>query len=315
MSEQNIQEDRNIEADKGAAKSSKKKLIIILSIVALVLFMAIIYLIKRINEFDWLSNQMVAIYIAIGLVVLSVTGWFIFRKTIRTRLNMQKVIRDDPDINDWLVIYNWTTKILYVPTIVASFLAAILISIGCNQTAIGGIWFAVFFLNFLIEEYNISIKILMITLISLGFFLLWLHLLGKVMDFLGLFKKIAISMNFTVYLLVGLIGLLAIFTSWLKGLFYYISITPNYMNLQDGPTESGEQIGREDYNTRIDTSDFLERLMGFGRIIITFKDRKREPIIVLVWRIQKKAQLLESVRAKFAIDHLQGTGALPNINK
>ena len=57
MSEQNIQEDRNIEADKGAAKSSKKKLIIILSIVALVLFMAIIYLIKRINEFDWLSNQ------------------------------------------------------------------------------------------------------------------------------------------------------------------------------------------------------------------------------------------------------------------
>ena len=315
MSEQNIQEDRNIEADKGAAKSSKKKLIIILSIVALVLFMAIIYLIKRINEFDWLSNQMVAIYIAIGLVVLSVTGWFIFRKTIRTRLNMQKVIRDDPDINDWLVIYNWTTKILYVPTIVASFLAAILISIGCNQTAIGGIWFAVFFLNFLIEEYNISIKILMITLISLGFFLLWLHLLGKVMDFLGLFKKIAISMNFTVYLLVGLIGLLAIFTSWLKGLFYYISITPNYMNLQDGPTESGEQIGREDYNTRIDTSDFLERLMGFGRIIITFKDRKREPIIVLVWRIQKKAQSLESVRAKFAIDHLQGTGALPTVEK
>ena len=76
------------------------------------------------------------------------------------------------------------------------------------------------------------------------------------------------------------------------------------MNLQDGPTESGEQIGREDYNTKIDTSDFLERLMGFGRIIITFKDRKREPISVLVWRIQKKAELLESVRAKFAIDHM-----------
>ena len=77
------------------------------------------------------------------------------------------------------------------------------------------------------------------------------------------------------------------------------------MNLQDGPTESGEQIGREDYNTRIDTNDFLERLMGFGKIIITFKERKREPIVVLVWRIKNKAQLLENVRAKFAIDHMK----------
>ena len=110
-------------------------------------------------------------------------------------------------------------------------------------------------------------------------------------------------MNTAVYLLVGVIGLLAIFVSWLQGLFYYVTITPNYMNLQEGPTESGEQIGREDYNSRIDTSDFLERLMGFGRIVITFKERKRQPIVVLVWRIQKKAQMLERVRAKFAIDH------------
>jgi hypothetical protein len=317
MSEQNIQENEQIEGKKDTAKSRKKLiLVLILSIVAIGLVVGVIFLVKKVNDVGWLSNQMVAIYIAIGLVVVAVAAWFVFRKTIRTRLRMEKVIRDDPDINDWLVIFNWTTKILYVPTIAASFLAAILISVGCNQTVVGGIWFAVFFLNFLIEEYNISIKILLITIVSLGFFLLWLHLLGKVVDFLGLFKKIAISMNFTVYFLVGVIGLLAIFTSWLKGLFYYISITPNYMNLQDGPTESGEQIGREDYNTRIDTSDFLERLMGFGRIIITFKDRKREPIIVLVWRIQKKAQLLERVRAKFAIDHVQGTGALlPNINK
>ena len=139
----------------------------------------------------------------------------------------------------------------------------------------------------------------------MGCFLLWLHLLGRVVDFLRLFKRIAISMNATVYLLVGIIGLLAILASWLKGLFYYVTMTPNYMNLQEGPTESGEQIGREDYNSRVDTSDFLERLMGFGRIVITFKDQKRQPIVLLVWRIQKKAQLLEKVRAKFAIDHLQ----------
>jgi hypothetical protein len=137
--------------------------------------------------------------------------------------------------------------------------------------------------------------------------LLWLHLLGWVVGFLRLFKHLALSVNATGYFLVGIVGMFTILISWLKGLFYYMTITPNYMNLQEGPTESGEQIGREDYNSRIDTSDFLERLMGFGRIIITFKDRKREPIGVLVWRIQKKAQMLEKVRAKFAIDYPQQT--------
>jgi hypothetical protein len=126
-----------------------------------------------------------------------------------------------------------------------------------------------------------------------------------VVDFLRLFKHLALSISATGYLFVGIIGLLTIFISWLKGLFYYVTITPNYMNLQEGPTETGEQIGREDYNSRLDTSDFLERLMGFGKIIITFKDNERQPISVLVWRIQKKAQLLEKVRAKFAIDYPQ----------
>ena len=141
------------------------------------------------------------------------------------------------------------------------------------------------------------------SLLSIGFLLLWLHLFGWVADFLGLFKRFTLHINSTVYLLVSVIGLLAIIISWLKGLFYYVTITPNYLNLQEGPTESGEQIGREDYNTRIDTSDFLERLLGFGKIVITFKDKKRQPITLLVYAIRKRAQLLEKVRAKFVIDH------------
>ncbi len=116
------------------------------------------------------------------------------------------------------------------------------------------------------------------------------------------FQRLALSVNAMGYLLIAIIGLLTVFISWLKGLFYYVAITPNYMNLQEGPTETGEQIGREDYNTRVDTSDFLERLLGFGKILITFKDQKRQPICLPVWRIDKKAQLLERVRGKFAID-------------
>jgi hypothetical protein len=101
------------------------------------------------------------------------------------------------------------------------------------------------------------------------------------------------------------IGFLTVGISWLRGLFYYVAITPNYIDIQVGPTESGEQIGREDYNTKIDTSDFLERLLGFGRISITFKDRSRPPLTLLVWRIHKKAEMLEQVRATFAVDRPQ----------
>lgn len=310
MEEQNIEKNKSVDESIGSKETTKNKKIIfwISGIVVLIIILLLLayFLLPKPSEIEWLSNKMIAIYIAIGVIGGGVLACFLFRKPLRTRLRMQKSLKEDPDINDWLVIFEWTPKILYVPTIVASFLAA---AISCFDSipaaAIGGVWFAIFFLNFLIEEYNISIKILLITIVSSGFFLLWLHLLGWVWGFFGLFKHIAVSMNSTVYLLVGIIGLLAIFFSWLKGLFYYMSITPNYMNIQEGPTESGEQIGREDYNSRIDTSDFLERIMGFGRIIITFKDRKREPIAVLVWRIQKKAQMLESVRAKFAIDHQQ----------
>ena len=311
MAEQNVPENRNVDGENNTKSTkSKKKIIWISGVVVLIIVLLLLayLLLPKPFEIEWLSNKMIAIYIAIGIIGGGVLACFLFRKPLRTRLRMQKSLREDPDINDWLVIFEWTPKILYVPTIIASFIAA---AISCFDSipgaAIGGVWFAIFFLNFLIEEYNISIKILLITSVSAGFFLLWLHLLGWVWGFFGLFKHIAVSMNSTVYLLVGIIGLLAILFSWLKGLFYYLSITPNYMNIQEGPTESGEQIGREDYNSRIDTSDFLERIMGFGRIIITFKDRKREPIAVLVWRIQKKAQLLEKVRAKFAIDHLQQT--------
>jgi len=319
MEEQKVENSTSAEKKNDSRSTKRKnKIIWISGIVVLIIILLLLayFLLPKPSEIEWLSNKMIAIYIAIGLLAVSVAAWFILRKTLRTRLKMQRVMKLDPDVNDWLIIFNWTPKILYAPTIVASLIASSLMYLNeidlwffgsIPGVVIGGIWLAIFFLNFLIEEYSISIKILIITLVSLGCFLLWLHLLGWVVGFLRLFKHLALSVNATGYLLVGIIGLYIILISWLKGLFYYMTITPNYMNLQEGPTESGEQIGREDYNSRIDTSDFLERLMGFGRIIITFKDRKREPISILVWRIQKKAQMLEKVRAKFAIDYPQQT--------
>lgn len=320
MEEQNVEEIRNVDEKKGSESATKKKKIIfwISGLVVLIIILSILAykLLPKPSEIEWVSNQMIAVYIVIGLLAFAVGAWCFLRKTFRTRLKMQKVMKLDPDVSDWLIIFNWTPKILYAPTIAASLIASLLMYLNeidlwffgsIPGVVIGGIWLTIFFLNFLVEEYSISIKILVIAMVSLGCFFLWLNLLGWVVGFLRLFKHLALSVNATGYLLVGIIGMLTILISWLKGLFYYMTITPNYMNLQEGPTESGEQIGREDYNSRIDTSDFLERLMGFGRIIITFKDKKREPISILVWRIQKKAQMLEKVRAKFAIDYPQQT--------
>ena len=259
---------------------------------------------------DWLSNKMIALYIAVGAVGATVLGWAVLGKTVRSRLRMERILTKDSDINDWLIIFNWTPKILYLPTIAVSIVACLVMYLNeavglfgaLGLEVVGGVWLAVFFINFLVEEFEISVKLLVIVVVSVGFLLLWLHLLGWVVGFLRLFRYLAVSVDATGYLLVAIIGLLTILISWVKGLFYYLAITPNYMNLQEGPTETGEQIGREDYNTRVDTSDFLERLLGFGKIVITFKDQKRQPIAVLVWRIDKKAQLLEKVRGKFAID-------------
>jgi hypothetical protein len=255
-----------------------------------------------------------------GAAVAAAITYLIVRKTLRTRLRMKKTLRADPDLNDWLIVFGWTQKILYVPTMVASLLACALMLLkeanlwffsSINPEMIGGVWFGIFLINFLVEEYNVTLKILFIAIVGIGFLLLWLHLLGWTGSFLRLFRHLALSISGTGYLLVTLIGLLTIAVSWLSGLFYYVTITPNYMNLQQGPTESGEQLAREDYNTKVDTSDFLERLLGFGKIIITFRDQQRQPVVLLVWRINKKVQMLERVRAKFAIDYPQPAKPAP----
>jgi hypothetical protein len=257
------------------------------------------------------SNGMIALYIALAVAIAGVGAWLLLRRTLRTRLQTEKALRLDPDMNDWLVIFGWTPKILYVPSMLAALLAAVLMFLqesgwrvfaGIDPHVVGGIWFAIFFVNFLVEEYNITLKLLIITFSCAGFLLLWLHLLGWVTGFLGLFGHLAFSISGMGYLLIALIGALTIGVSWLRGLFYYVAITPNNLDTQSGPTEAGEQIGREDYSTKIDTRDFFERLLGFGRIIVIFKDGHRPPINLLVWRVDKKAQMLDKVRAKLTVD-------------
>ncbi len=259
---------------------------------------------------DWTSNRMIAVYIVVGFVAACVITWLVMRRTVRTRIRTEREVRDDPDIHDWLVIFDWTRKVLYVPTIVVSVVAAILMVlyesdlIGGEGTPriIGGLWFVVFLLNFVVEEFAVNVKVVLIGALCLLALFLWLHLLGWVRPFVTVLLGLDIRIGPVAYLAVTVLGATAIFVAWIRGLFYYVVFTPNFMNIQWGPTESGDHIAREDFNTHIDTSDILERLMGFGRIIIIFKDQKHPPLTFLVWRVGKRAKKLEAVRGKFAID-------------
>jgi hypothetical protein len=294
------------------------------------------------SEF-WLGKKMVAFYVVIGIAVITTTGWFFLvkREVVRTRLKVKLTMQNDPEltrldngkkINEFLIVFNWTRKVLYLPTIIASLFAAVLVCVVEPEAAgrfdskmdsemvqmvvepeaagrfdskmdqmievIGGIWFAIIFLNFLVEEYNIRLMVIIMSLVSVGFLLLWLYLFGWVKPFFMLFTHMDVFISWKGYLLVGLIGLLTILVSWIRGLFYYVVITPNYINVQEGLTETGKQIARRDFYTSVDTTDLAERLLGFGKIKITFKGSDREPITLYVWKIGAKAKMLEEISAK-----------------
>jgi hypothetical protein len=173
----------------------------------------------------WTSNKVIALYILLAAAGVGVGAWLLLRKTLRTRLHMKRTLAADPDINDWLIVFGWTPKVLYVPTIAASLLASILMFLketewsvlaSINPRVIGGIWFTIFLLNLIVEEYDVSIKLLIIGIVGIGFALLWLHLLGWAGAFLRIFRHLGFSISGTGYLLVAAIGLLTIAVSWVR---------------------------------------------------------------------------------------------------
>ena len=260
----------------------------------------------------WGWKEIIIFLLPFAFLLAAAVVWLFLRKTIRTRMRMNLQLMRDPDINEWLVTFSWSRKILYLPTILVALVACLLMVLKetgawptLNSGLVGGIWLAVFFVNFLVDEYEISVKVVLIAILCIVAACLWLSLLHWLKPFLKWFRHLAIEIDATGYLVLAIIFAVAIGISWIRGLFYYVAVTPNYLNIQVGPTETGEQVSREDYSTRIDTGDFLERLFGFGRVIITFRDQRRQPVVLLVSRIGRLAAKLESIRGKLAVDRYQ----------
>lgn len=252
---------------------------------------------------DWTTTQIIVFVAPFALLLIGFGVLMLMRKTVRTRFKMIKQLDADPDIKNWLVVFGWTGKIIYFPTVVLSLLFFILSALGAvNTGTLGAIWLGFFLLNFVIEEYEAGIKEVLLTVVSIAGIALWLSYLNWLDGFWDFLGGISAEMCGVAYLLISLIFLLAIGSSWVKGLFHYAAFTPNFVNLQQGPTESGEQIGREEFDTLVDTSDLLERLLGFGSIIVRFHDARKEPLRMLVWGIGSKSRKLENIRGAITID-------------
>ena len=254
----------------------------------------------------WTTTQWVVFYTPAAMLLLAgVVGWML-RKTIRGRLGLAKQLRLDPDIAEFLIVFDWSRKILYLPTIAGAIVCGILMTFleegGQTSLILGGSWLGLFFLNFLVDEYEVSLKVLLIALLGLFLICLWLVMLHWFEPAMTVFTKLRISISAAGFFLIAGIFFVAVAISWLKGLFFYAALTNNYLNIQTGPTETGEQINHLAFTTRINTGDFLERLLGFGQIIITFSDNRRPPLRLLVWNIGRRAKTLESIRGKIAIE-------------
>jgi len=236
------------------------------------------------------------------LLVLAV--WLLMRRTMRTRIEMDRQLRKDSEINEWLVVFGWTDKIIYVPTVVLSLLFFALSFVPrMPMGTLGAVWLAVFLVNFVIEEYQIGVKeLIILVLAGVGLFV-WLDLVGLLDEITKTLGGIDARMSGFAYLAFALIFLFAIGVSWIRGLFNYVAITQNYVKIQKGPTESGQQISRGEYSTVIDTADILERMLGFGKIGINFRDTSIQPISMLVWGIGRKSRRLESIRGAITIDN------------
>jgi hypothetical protein len=240
------------------------------------------------------------------LLILLAGGvvWLFLRRSIRTRLRLTRQLHHDPEINDYLVVFNWSRKVLYLPTVGASLVAAGLMLLFEQRPALldpgfanmlGGIWLGVFFVNFLVDEYELDLKVLLLCGLAGALLGLWLTMMDWLVPFLGFFRHLGVAVSSMGFLLISLIFLMAIILSWAKGLFHYVAFTPTCLTIQNGPNKSCGQVPAGAFSTRIDSGAFLGRVLGFGQLIVTFNDTHRQPLVLLVGRIGRRASRLESI--------------------
>ena len=110
-----------------------------------------------IRDMDKLDLESIALYFASGIVCFTILAFVGLMRRATTRWEMEQRLREDDDIHDWLVIFDWTKKILHVPTVLCAFLAAFVVWLFPESgKVVGAIWFCIWLFCHTIEDNNIG---------------------------------------------------------------------------------------------------------------------------------------------------------------
>jgi hypothetical protein len=129
-------------------------------------------------------------------------------------------------------------------------------------------------------------------LLAIGGFCLILLLMGVdiFLHFFEKFKHLGVKVDPLGYLLMAYVGFFFLRLIWIAGLFDYIVMAPNRLDIQRGLSESERGIQRKDFRLSVDTEDVILRLFKVGRIIISFPQSDRLPMSYLITGIDKKSR-------------------------
>jgi len=251
------------------------------------------------SKFRWDCPQVIALYFGVGITVFTIIAFIALMRRATTRWEME--IRLDKEHESWLVIFNWTKKILHIPTIICSVPAALIVwrlpPDSPHIQIVGATWFCVWLFCHTIEDYDFSFAVTLAIAVSIVLFLVLTvfgHVLGTIADCARL---ISIFASPALYLGIGIAYMISIVISYIRGLFYYVAITPNQMIIQSKIGEDGETIQRRKYDAKVEAStDVIEWLVyNVGSLKIWFHEGGREPMSFYVSGIRKKSAWLLDV--------------------
>jgi len=261
-------------------------------------------------DFSYDNSQAIALYFASGIMGFAILSFVALMRRATTRWEMEQRLANDDDIHDWLVIFNWSKKILHVPTVVCAFMAAFVVWLYPEWgKPVGAAWFCVWFLCHIIEDNNIGLAVAVAIFVGVVLFVALAVFGGVLGDIVEVARLISITASPALYIGFGLAYLASIAMSYIKGLFYYVALEPNQMIVQFKIGEDGETFQRMQYDARVEaTVDIFEWFFfNTATIKIQFRDGKRSPMEFYVGRIKKKAGWLSAVLGVTAIDRADRT--------
>jgi hypothetical protein len=256
----------------------------------------------RAGEFSWVSLRMISTYVVIGITLTAILGGYVLKKTrsIRTRIDRDNDLRQDRNISVWLTTFDWTWLVLFVPTMAVAVLCGIIGYIidwvdpanSMVHRILGGVCFGFLCLNAAVVVFKLTpTRVLLFVSAVVAFCLILLLMgVGVCLSFFEKFKYLGVRVDPLGYLLIAYVGFFFLRLIWITGLFEYVAMAPNRLDIQMGLSESERGIQRKDFRVSIDTEDVILRLFKVGRIIISFPQSDRLPMSYLVTGIDKKAR-------------------------